>query len=252
MAKESEVLWLNVSHSLKCFDRPLLNYLSEQIPVTRWEYQAPLDGAGSFENAVKLLHEYMQAQRRPLHLVGHGRSGLLGLLYAQRYPETVRSLTLLSVGADPALDWQTHYYSYRLNLTWSRQKILQQMVCELFGTAPTATAKTVADLLEQDLDQSLSPHNLFRQTSLPPMRVSVPLMVCGSVNDVVVPSTALRDWQQHFSDASSRLWVCPGGRYFFHYFYPEKTGDSLLHFWRSLPLYIRTPWVLEPLIPVFS
>jgi pimeloyl-ACP methyl ester carboxylesterase len=252
MSTDSEVLWLNLSHSLQCFDRPLFNYLAEHLPVTRWEYQPPQDGASSFERALLLLHDQIQSQAQPLHLVGHGRSGLLGLLYAQRYPEQVRSLTLLSVGADPAMDWQAHYYAYRLNLTWSRAKILQQLVCDLFGTAPAVTVKTVADLLVQDLDQSLSPHNLFRQITLPPIRVSVPLLVCGSVDDSVVQASALQDWQQQFGEAGSRLWVCPGGRYFFHYFYPEQTGDQLLGFWRSLPLYVRTPWVLEPLIPVLG
>ncbi|MEB3337528.1 MAG: hypothetical protein VKJ46_08710 [Leptolyngbyaceae bacterium] len=33
----------------------------------------------------------------------------------------------------------------------------------------------------------------------------------------------------------SQLQVCPGGRYCFHYFYPQQVGEQILNFWRSLP-----------------
>jgi len=64
-------------------------------------------------------------RNRPVHLVGHSTGGAR-LLYARRYPETVKSLTLLGVGTYSAVDWQAHYYVHRQVL--SRQEILTAMV----------------------------------------------------------------------------------------------------------------------------
>jgi len=237
MTKLPNVLWLNVSPSFKCFDRPLLHHLAQQETIAQWEYCQTPDEPSSFEVALTLLHDYVKCCDHPLHLVGHGTSGLLGLLYAQRYPERVRSLTLFSVGVQPAIDWKTHYYNHRRLLPCSRQKILQRMVCDLFGCTPLPQAKSLIKLLEQDLDQSLSLHHLFRQVDLPPIQVNVPLLVCGSVDDVILDPNHLRNWQSHFSQSTSRLWICPGGRYFFHYFYPQQVGEEMLSFWRSLSSY---------------
>lgn len=234
MTKLPNVLWLNVSPSFKCFDRPLLHHLAQQETIAQWEYYQTPDESSSFEVALTLLHDYVKCCDHPLHLVGHGTSGLLGLLYAQRYPERVRSLTLFSVGIQPAIDWKTHYYNYRRLLPCSRQKILQRMVCDLFGCTPPSQAKSLSKLLEQDLDQSLSLHHLFKQVDLPPIQVTVPLLVCGGVDDVILDPNHLRSWKSHFSQATSRLWICPGGRYFFHYFYPQQVGEEMLSFWRSL------------------
>lgn len=234
MSKLPDILWLNVSSSLKCFDRPLLQHLAQHKKIAQWEYCQTPDEPSSFEVALSLLHDYVKCCDHPLHLVGHGTSGLLGLLYAQRYPERIRSLTLLSVGVQPAIDWKTHYYNYRRLLPCSRQKILQRMVCNLFGCTSPPMAKELIKLLEQDLDQSLSLHHLFRQVDLPPIQAAVPLLACGSVDDVILDPNHLRDWQSHFNQATSRLWICPGGRYFFHYFYSQQVGEEMLSFWQSL------------------
>lgn len=235
MSKLPDILWLNVSPSFQCFDRPLLHYLAHHKIVAQWEYEQEPDEPNSLEIALTLLHDYVQSCAYPLDLVGHSTSGLLALLYAQRHPEWVRSLTLFSVGIDPAVDWQTHYYDYAHRCrSYSRSKILQQMVCDLFGCPPQATAAVLTQRLEQDLEQSLSPHTLFRQMNLPPIAVTVPLLVCGSVDDVIITPNQLRSWQQHFSSSASRLWICPGGRYFFHSFYAQQVGEEMLSFWRSV------------------
>jgi surfactin synthase thioesterase subunit len=229
-----DVLWLNVSPSLKGFDRPLLRHLAQHQAVAQWEYEQTLDEPSSFEIALTLLHDYVKCCNHPLHLVGHSTSGLLGLLYAQRHPERVRSLTLLSVGIQPAIDWKTHYYNYRRLLPCPRPKILQRMVGDLFGDTPSPMVKPLIQLLGQDLEQSLSLHHLFQQVNLPPIHVTVPLLVCGSVDDVILDPNHIRDWRSHFSQSTSRLWICPGGRYFFHYFYPQQVSEEMLSFWQSV------------------
>lgn len=237
MSDLPDVLCLSASPHLKRFDQPLLQYLSGQVTIAQWKYCQSPDEPCSLDIALVLLHEYLQHSHRPIHLIGHGISGLLALLYAQRHPERVRSLTLLSVGAYPALDWQAEYYTQRNLLPCSRQIILTRMVETLFGYSSQSMTAALVKILGQDLDYSLSPHSLIRQVSLLPIQVSLPLLICGSVDDVVVNPQQLRSWQHYFSqDAEARLWICPGGRYFFHYFYSQQVGDEILRFWQSLPV----------------
>ncbi|WAL60652.1 alpha/beta fold hydrolase [Thermocoleostomius sinensis] len=236
MPQRPDMLWLSVSSGLRCFDRPLLHYLAQFATVAQWEYNQLQDEPNSFETALTLLHDYVQQQSRPLHLAGHGTGGLLGLLYAQRHPDSVRSLAICSVGVQPTLDWQAHYHVRRRLLPCPRLKVLQQMVYDLFGCPPPCTMSALVKLLEQDLEQSLSPHNLFRQLSLPPLEVAVPLLVCGGVDDVVLDPNQLQGWESHWRHPHSRLWICPGGRYFFHYFYPQQVGDEVRSFWQQLSL----------------
>jgi len=235
MPQLPDALWINVSPPLQGFDRPLLKDLSQHTSIARWEYAQTPDEPNSLETALVLLHDYLKHRDRPIHLLGHSTGGLLGLLYARQHPERVRSLTLLSVGVNPAVDWQAHYYTQRRLLPCEQQTILRQMVYGLLGCPPKDTREMVVELLERDLYQSLSPHSLVLSKSLLPIAVEVPLLVCGSVDDTVIDPNQLRGWQQHFQHSVSRLWVCPGGRYFFHYFYPEQVSEQIVQFWSAAP-----------------
>lgn len=233
MSQLPDALWINVNPPLQGFDRPLLKDLSQYTSIAQWEYTQTPDEPNSLETALVLLHDYLKHHNRPIHLLGHSTGGLLGLLYARQYPKRVRSLTLLSVGVNPAVDWQSHYYTQRRLLPCDQQTILRQMVYGLLGCPSKDTVETVVKLLERDLYQSLSPHSLVRSMNLLPIAVEVPLLVCGSVDDTVIDPNQLRGWQQYFQHPVSRLWVCPSGRYFFHYFYPEQVREKIVQFWST-------------------
>lgn len=234
MSVSSQVLWLSTSASLHRFDRPLLHGLSGEVDITQWQYSQCPDEASSLDRALLLLHAYISQQQQPVHLVGHGTGGLLGWLYAQQHSGWVRSLTLLSVGSHVAIDWRSHYYARRCQQPCSRTLLLSQMVRELFGHQSVSICQAIVELLEQDLDLSLSPHSLAQQWSLPPARLAVPLMVCGSQDDPVVQGDNWQQWPQ-WLNSSDRLWQCGAGRHFFHWFYPQIVGEQLLSFWRTLP-----------------
>ncbi len=231
MSKLPDALWLNTSPSLQCLDRPLLRYLSKQVTMREWEYCQSQDEASSLDVAVLLLHNYLKSCNRQFHLIGHSTGGLLGLLYARRYPETVKSLTLLAVGVDPAVDWQAHYYDHRQLLC--RHRSLTAFVYNLFGYHDTHMIKRLVSILERDLDCSLSPHSLFQRLSVPPGGVSVPLMVCGSKDDIIVGPDALQGWRPWLKEGD-RLWECLEGRHFFHYFQFQQVGEQMLNFWKFL------------------
>lgn len=235
MSNMPEILWLNTSPSLQYFDQPLLRYLCFQGVTGEWNYCQNQDEASSLDIALVLLHDYLKSHDKPIHLLGHSTGGLLGLLYARRYPERVKSLTILAVGVHPAVDWQAHYYVQRKLLPCSRACILSQMVNNLFGFQDKYTSNYLIKVLEQDLENSPSPHSLFQRVSIPEAGVSVPMLVCGSKDDIIVDSRELQGWQPWLKE-SDRIWECPQGSHFFHYFQPTLVGRQIIKFWNSLPV----------------
>jgi pimeloyl-ACP methyl ester carboxylesterase len=232
-----QTLWLNVSPALHRFHQPLLQTLAQHCPVTRWDYYQELDEPNSFETAVGLLHDYLQNQAAPVHLMGHGASGLLGLLYAQRYPELVKSLTLLSVGVQPAQDWQSHFYAQANVLRCSRSILLAQMVYHLFGQQSRTRTLALVQVLDRDLLTALSMHSLCQQPQLPPIPVTVPTLVCGGADDLIFSPEAFWGWQSAWraqACTQNRVWLCPGGNYFFHHDAPKQVSEQIQAFWGGL------------------
>lgn len=230
---EFDVLWLSVSPSLKVFDQPLLRLLSRHLTIAQWEYLQTKDEASSLDKAVVLLHDFLKHRDRPVHLAGHGMGGVLALSYARRFRRWVRSLTLLSVAAQPAATWQAHYYVQRQLLTCSREQVLANTVRTLFGHELPFAAKDLIKALDRDLQAAPCLHSLFKLVSLPKAGVSMPLLVCGSRTDAIVAPPSCQEWLPLLK-ANDVLWECPEGRYFFHYFYPELVSEQVLPFWERV------------------
>ncbi|AFZ08049.1 hypothetical protein Osc7112_3699 [Oscillatoria nigro-viridis PCC 7112] len=229
-----DVLWLSVSPSLQFFDRSLLSYLNDSVPVQIWEYQQTEDEACSLDMAVELLHEFLTGRDRPIHLIGHSTSGLVGLMYARRYPHKVSSLGLLSVGVPSAINWQAHYYTYLSAFPWSRKQVLNQIVCDMLGCQNKIINQKFISYFEDDLAFSPCPHSLFRISNPREQGVEVPLLICSSKTDFLVSPVVMRRWSK-FLKKGDRLWECQDGRHFFHHFYPEQVGEEILNFWLSIP-----------------
>ena len=224
----ADALWLNASPSLGCFNQPLLEYLSQTLRVEQWEYCPNEDKAGCLDATVSALYNYLKHKNKKLHIIGHSTGGLLGLLYTCKYPETVESLTLLAVGADSAVDWQATYYEH-IQFK-NRASVLNAMVYNLFGYQDKDTIQKLEGILEQDLNYSLSPHSLYKKVSLRPTSIKVPLMIYGSLDDVIVEPDMVRAWEPYLKQ-SDRFVLCPEGKHFFHFFHPEFVGTQVLSFW---------------------
>jgi pimeloyl-ACP methyl ester carboxylesterase len=232
MSKLPNVLWLSGSPSLQCFDRPLLGFLAGHVDIMHWQYYQDKDEESSLDKAVELLDDYLKDFNHPVHLIGHGISGTIGLLYAQRYPEWVRSLTLLAVAAQPALTWHTHYYVQRHLTQCSRQQLLASQVRSLFGSRTPYPAKDLVRALAKDLEEAPCPHSLFKLIDLPKGGISAPLMVCGSQTDPVIHAPALHEWH-YWLKPEDKLWECSAGYHFFHYYHPRQVGEKILQFWQE-------------------
>lgn len=231
------IVCLNTSQYLKRFNLPLLRYLSQQesiAKVSQWEYEQEFDEPNSMDNAVELLAGYLRAIAEPVHLIGHGTAGLLGLLFSQRYPELMKSLTLLSVGIYPTVCWQSQYYAHRQFFHCDRQTVLIQIAYHLFGYRDSDILERLAVLLKHDLDYSLCPHSLFRQEISYPISCSKPLLICGSEDDLILGKSVIEDWKVVLKD-SDRYNLFPKGRHFFHYFYAREVGRVISKFLYSLP-----------------
>ncbi len=237
MSDAFDILWISSSPALQRFDKPLLQYISQYMNVAQWEYRHHKDEGSSIDEAVDLLDEFLSQCSHPVHLAGHGAGGAIALTYARRYPQKVRSLTLLAVSSQPANTWHAQYYLQRQLFTISREQILAISVRNLFGEQPYYTTKKLVAVLNKDLEQSPLSHSLFKLIDLPQDGVSMPMMVCGSKNDPIVASPALQGWLKWFK-TEDYLWECPKGHHFFHYFYPQKVGEEMLSFWQ--PYYLQT------------
>ena len=229
-SQKIEYIWISANPSLKKFDNRLIRCLSKKNIVARWEYHQNQDEPSSLQVALTLFADYLKSLPNTVHLIGHGTGGLLGLLYARKYPQKVKSLTLLGVGDRPAIDWQIHYYAMRALLPCSQEIVLAQMVQRLFGHQNQYYTKGLSTILKQDLTTSPSPHSLFREVKIPAGGVEMPLMVCGSKNDTIVDPNALKRWYGYFKEGDI-LWEFPQGYHFFHYFYPQEVSRQILRFW---------------------
>jgi pimeloyl-ACP methyl ester carboxylesterase len=235
-------VWLNANPSFKQFNGRIIRYLSQQIPIAYWEYNQELDEASSPEIALTLLHDYLKSKSQAINLIGHGTGGLLGLLYAHKYPQQVKSLILLGVGAASWIDWQAHYYQMRKLLPCSQEIILVRMVQMMFGYQSQTNTTKLVEILKQDLSTAPTTHSLYQLNRIESGGVSMPMMVCGSENDGICDRSALEGWSDYLKEGD-QIWTNPLGHHFFHYFFPESTGRKIIKFWQK----IEQPSDISPL-----
>ena len=226
-------VWINANPSFKHFDGRIVRYLSNQVPIACWEYHQELDEASSMDIALVLLHDYLKSKSEPINLIGHGTGGLLGLLYARKYPRRVKSLTLLGVGSAPSIDWQAHYYQMRKLLPCSQEVILDRMVKMMFGHQSRRNVASLVEILKQDLVTAPTGHSLYQIDRIESGGVSMPMMVCGSQQDGIVDRSSLQGWSDYLKN-DDILWTIPKGHHFFHYFFPEHTGRKIIKFWQNV------------------
>lgn len=235
-------VWINANPSFKCFETRIVRYLSKQVPLAYWEYHQDQDEASSLNIALTLLHDYLKSRSQPVNLIGHGTGGLLGLLYARKFPDRVQSLTLLGVGFNPAIDWQSHYYQMRKLLPCSQEMLLARMVQMMFGHQSRRNVLDLIKILKQDLSTAPTAHSLYQLDRIEAGGVSMPMMICGSENDGIVDRPGLERWSDSLKDGDI-FWVSSQGHHFFHCFFPEQTGRQVIKFWQG----VKQPMENKPL-----
>lgn len=235
MPEKETLLWISASPSLKYFDLPLLQTLNKSHSVARWEYQQSADEASSLETAVNLLVDYLKQEQdlehnRSIHLAGHGISGVVALMAADRVPDCVKTLSLFGVAPQPGLTWQAHYYLQRLTMPCSQVRLLSQFCRSLFGSKMPHSAQTLVKLLGSDLNNSPSPHSLFRIAKLDSVCPQVPLLIFNGAEDFVISPDVAMQWNA-VTKPGDRLVTIPEGQHFFHYHFSEQIAREMMQFW---------------------
>ncbi|NJL99625.1 MAG: alpha/beta hydrolase [Synechococcaceae cyanobacterium SM2_3_2] len=205
--------------------------LSRYSSLACWNYQQELDEPCCLDTAIILLHDYLKSRQDPVHLIGHGLGGILSQMYAQQYPERVKSLVLLSVSPQPGLTWHTHYYVQRKLIPCSRSQLLIHTAKLLAGRHLCRfQLRCLAERLEKDLDSSPNPHSLLNIAILAESRLTVPTLVCLGGEDPVVDPSIQAIWQIYLRPVD-KLWSDPQGSHFFHYFAYQAVAEQILAFW---------------------
>ncbi len=232
MSIHGDVIWVSGSPSLRCLSTPLIQELIKYTNISGWEYIQSMDEPASMDVAVELLHSYLKTKELPIHLLGHGIGGTIALMLARKYPHFVKSLTLLSVAAQPAKTWHVNYYQQREIYTLSKAEALLNTLHNIFRDKYPCCLKNLIDNFYRDLDNLPLMHSLLKIESLPIEKVSMPLMICGGQIDMILGYPDLYEWKKLLKP-NDILWKCHQGGHFFHYFYPEIVSQQIFHFWES-------------------
>ena len=235
MSIYGDVVWVSASPSLRFLSTPLINKLIKYTNIFGWEYVQSMDEPACIDTAVELLHNYIKTKDAPIHLIGHGIGGTIALILARQYPHLVKSLTLLSVAAEPAKTWHVNYYQQRQIYTLSQTEALFNTLNNIFRDKYPRCPQALIDNFYRDLENLPLMHSLLQIEKLTASGVSMPLMVCGGQIDMILGYPDLYEWKKYLKPEDT-LWKCPQGGHFFHYFYPEIVSQQILHFWRSYQL----------------
>ena len=231
MSISCDAVWVSASPSLRCLSNPLINKLARYTNIFGWEYIQSIDEPAYMDTAVELLHSYLKTKNFPVHLIGHGIGGTIALMFTRQYPQYVKSLTLLSVAAQPAKTWHVNYYQQRQIYTLSKAEALLSTLHNVFRDKFPCRVPNLIDNFYRDLENLPLTHSLLQLEKLPLGGVSVPFMVCGGQIDMILGYPDLHEWKKCLKPEDI-LWKCPQGGHFFHYFYPAIVSQQISHFWR--------------------
>ena len=234
MSEAAGAFWINPGCRGGGLHRCFTDQIRQRWSLQEWSCLALEDHGEDLESVLSQLGLALSSQTRPVHLIGHGTGGVLAWWVARRVPQWVRSVTLLGVGAIPALNWQTYTLMMGYRSPCTREQLMAHMVRLLFGPQKMRQARQLVRLLEQDLAESLPPVAFLRSTPLGRDRpLSVPVLIAGGAQDWLTSSTQIRRWHPWLK-AQDRVWICPEGYHFFHATASGPVADQVLLFWQQV------------------
>ncbi|MDJ0620226.1 MAG: alpha/beta hydrolase [Calothrix sp. MO_192.B10] len=229
MSMYGDIVWVSGSPYLRCLHIPLLKKLFRNTNVSVWEYIQSLDESACMDTAIELLHSYLKTKESPVNLIGHSIGGTIALVFARKYPQLVKSLSLLAVAAQPARTWHVNYYQQRQIYTLNQGEALSNTLHHIFRDKFPCNQSKLMDKFYQDLENLPLMHSLFQIEQLPTGGVSMPLMICSGQIDMILGYPELHEWEKYLKPEDI-VWKCPQGGHFFHYFYPEIVSKQISNF----------------------
>ena len=232
---KAEIFWVDLQPTLYCLNTRVAQLLSRKFIVQRWSFQHDLDESCSIDTIHHLLNQTLQTCPQPIHLIGHGISGTVSCLFANKYPHLVKSVTMLSVDTLSANHWSSHYLTMRSQLPCAREKILTHLSSLLFPQSSSHASAVFPRLLAKCLDTEFIQGSIVSQEPIGDIKVpAAPVLVLNGEIDFVV-DTSSRDRWSRLLKAGDRYQPMKQGRHFFQFNQSENTAKCISSFIEMIP-----------------
>ena len=233
--KRSKLLWIDLQPSLYCLFKRTAQNLGQQFEVKRWSFEHDLDESCDVYGVHSHLRQTIENCASPVHLVGHGISGTIAHLYAQKYPKNISSITLLSVDVQSTNLWTSHYQSMRSQLQCSRFHILSHLSRLMIDTQADHVQNIVTKLFAKCLDNDFVNGSIIEKPTIENLgRISAPILVINGENDFVVDKNSHQRWQQQLKPGDCYKEI-KNGRHFFPFHDWNETTKIIDSFITMVP-----------------
>ena len=245
----SQILWIDLQPSLYCLFKRTAQTLGQHFKVKRWSFEHDLDESCDVDSVHSHLRQTIENSSSPVHLVGHGISGTIAHLYAQKYPKNISSISLLSVDVQSTNQWTSHYQRMRSQLQCSRFHILNHLSRLLIEIQEDHVQDIITKLLVKCLDNDFVNGSIVEKPNIENLgRINAPILVVNGKKDFVVDKNSRQRWEQQLKPGDCYKEI-KNGRHFFPFhdwsetakiidsfitMVPEKNQDLDFHFSRSL------------------
>ena len=231
----SQILWVDLQPSIYCLFKRTAQTLGKHFKVKRWSFEHDLDESCDVEVVHSLLKQTIENSSTPVHLIGHGISGTIAYLYAQRYPINISSVSVLSVDTYSTNQWTSHYQSMRSKLPCSRFHILSHLSRLLVDSQTEQMGQIVARLLAKCLDNDFVYGSIVKSQRIVNLnKAEVPILVINGEKDFVIDEQSHNRWRQYLKPGDCYQKIA-NGRHFFPFTEWSKTAKMIESFVRMVP-----------------
>lgn len=233
--KANKILWIDLQPSLYCLFKRTAQSLGQQFEVKRWSFEHDLDESCDIEIVHSLLKQTISNYSDPVHLVGHGISGTIAYLYAQKYPEYILSASVLSVDTHSMNQWTSHYHRMRSQLPCSRYHILSHLSSLIVNNDTEQVRNIVTRLLARCLDNDFVYGSIIKSQRIENVnKANVPILVINGEKDFVVDEQSYDRWKHYLKPGDCYRKIA-NGRHFFPFTEWSQTSNMIETFIKMIP-----------------
>ena len=231
----NQILWVDLQPSLYCLFKRTAQTLGQRFKVKRWSFEHDLDESCDVDVVHSLLRQTIENSSTPVHLIGHGISGTIAYLYAQKYPENISSVSVLSVDTNSTNQWTSHYQSMRSQLPCSRFHILSYLSRLLVDKQTEQLGNIMTRILAKCLDNDFVNGSIVKSQSIMNLNhAEVPILVINGEKDFVIDEQSHDRWS-HYLKPGDCYQKIANGRHFFPFTEWSQTAKIIESFIEMVP-----------------
>ena len=233
--KTRKIVWIDLQPSLYCLLKRTAQSLGQHFEVKRWAFKHDLDESCDVDIVHSLLRQTIDKSSAPIHLVGHGISGTIAYLYAQKHPKNISSVSVLSVDTVSNNQWTSHYQRLRSQLPCSRFHILSHLSSLLVNSDSEQVGKVVTKLLATCLDNDFVYGSIIKSQIIENINhAKVPILVINGEKDFVVDAQSCDRWKNRLKPGDCYRKIV-NGRHFFPFTEWSQTSSIIESFIKMVP-----------------